>query len=70
MDTERIGFSRIESGEYPEAVTFDPDREAEGLPPWANEDGGRFYLDSEVKEVTAGTYDKNGFPTDWADDPI
>jgi hypothetical protein len=65
VDTERIGFSRIEAGHYPEAVTYDPDRAAQDLPPWANDDRGRFYLDSEVKEVQPGEYDDNGFPTDW-----
>jgi hypothetical protein len=33
-------------------VTYDQSRADAGLPPWASEDGGQYFLDSEVIETS------------------
>jgi hypothetical protein len=48
--SDRTGFENF-TGEH-QRVTYDPDRAAQGLPPWVNEDGGQYFLDSEVTEHT------------------
>jgi hypothetical protein len=44
-------------------VTYDQDRADAGLPPWASDDGGQYFLDSEVTETTASEDDRRPGPS-------